>query len=364
MRDLDHLIVGAGLTGAVMARLLHDAGRSVLVVDRRSHVGGNVHDERHESGIRVHTYGPHYFRTNNERIWRFANRFTPFYRYEAVLASFVDGRHEPWPVAEDYIRREVGESWVPSFTGTPSNFEEASLSMMPQVVYDKFVKGYTEKQWGVPASSLAPSLAGRFEVRRDGDRRLKQHRHQGIPVGGYAAWMRRMVDGIDVQLGCDYLESRDDLPSSPHVVFTGPVDEYYGFDLGRLSYRGQRRAHRYLAGVEQAQPYGQVNNPDPHGGSHVRTLEWRHMLDADERAGVTGTVLTTEVPFSPSEPEAYEYPVPDDANAELYARYRRRAEAEAGLLVCGRLGEYRYYDMDQAIGRALVLATRLLRRPS
>ncbi|MEO5680378.1 MAG: UDP-galactopyranose mutase, partial [Acidimicrobiales bacterium] len=306
------------------------------------------------------TYGPHYFRTNSEPVWEFVNRFAGFYRYEAVLASFVDGRYERWPVAAEYIRRTVGERWEPAFTGTPANFEEASLAMMPEAVYRSFVKGYTEKQWGVPAATLSAELAGRFDVRDDDDRRLKRQRHQGIPVGGYARLMEAMLDGIPVRLGRDYLEERDSFRWRRRLVFTGPIDELFGFSLGRLAYRSQEREHTYLPDVAQHQPFGQVNNPDPQAGPHVRTIEWTHMLDEQERAKVTGTILTREFPRTPSHPDHYEYPFPDDANKALYRRYRDEAAAVPGLLVCGRLGEYRYYDMDQAIARAMLLAKRLL----
>ncbi len=356
----DYVVVGSGLTGAVIARTLADAGREVLVVDRRSHLGGNVHDTTRQGGIRVHTYGPHYFRTNSEPVWGFVNRFADFYPYEAVLASFVDGRYERWPIAAEYISRTVGARWEPAFSGTPTNFEEASLAMMPAPVYRTFVKGYTEKQWGVPASSLSVELAGRFDIRADDDPRLKRHRHQGIPVGGYARLMTSMLDGLPVVLGCDYLEDRSSFAWRRSLVFTGPIDEYFGFSLGRLHYRSQAREHTYLPEVAEHQPYGQVNNPDPAAGPHVRTIEWTHMLSADERAAAVGTIVTRETPKTPASPDEYEYPFPDEANRALYRRYRAEAEAAPGLLVCGRLGEYRYYDMDQAIARALLLARRLL----
>lgn len=360
MTRADYLIVGSGLTGAVMARHLFDAGRDVLVLERRPHLGGNVHDHRHPSGIRVHTYGPHYFRTNSTRVWEFVTRFADFYRYEAVLASWVDGRYERWPVSAEYIRRTIGPAWQPAFTGEPSNFEEASLAMMPEIVYRKFVKGYTEKQWGVPAGRLAAELAGRFDVREDDDVRLKRHCHQGIPVGGYTQLVSRILEGIPVALGCDYLRERDRYEAGRVLVFTGPIDEMFAFDLGRLQYRGQERHHRYLRDINWAQPYGQVNNPDPANGPHVRTIEWKHMLTESERAMAEGTLLTEEVPRSPQDPNDYEYPFPDDVNRRLYVRYRARVRRQAHLMVCGRLGEYRYYDMDQAIARATLLARRLI----
>lgn len=359
--NIDYLIVGSGLTGAVLARTLHDAGHAVLVVERRAHLGGNVHDHVHaESGIVVHTYGPHYFRTNDEDLWRFVNRFTGFYRYEAELKSLVDGRHENWPIAGSYIQRTVGSDWTPEFTGQPANFEQASLAMMPRPIYEKFVKGYSEKQWGVPATALSAALAKRFDVREDDEPRLMRHRQQGIPDGGYTRMMSNMLAGIPVRTGVDYLAERSAFRARRLTIFTGPIDEYYGFDLGRLVYRGQRRTHEYLPDTAQFQPCGQVNNPDPADGPHVRTLEWKHMMPPQAAAATRGTLLTRETPFTPSEPGEYEYPFPDDANARLYAAYRERADRDDGLLVCGRLGEYRYYDMDQAIARAQMLARRVL----
>jgi UDP-galactopyranose mutase len=360
MRRTDYVIVGSGLTGAVIARLLTDAGRDVVVVDRRSHAGGNVHDHRHSSGIRVHTYGPHYFRTNSEEIWNFVTRFAQFYGYEACLKTFVDGRHENWPIAASYIRQTIGDNWQPVFQGRPTNFEEASLSMMPQPVYEKFVKPYTEKQWGVPARQLAADLARRFDVRSDDEPRLFRHRYQGIPAEGYAAFMRNLLAGVNVVLNCDYLKSPRAFPHRQLLVFTGPIDEFFGFDLGRLHYRGQRRESTFLPGVDFAQPCGQVNYPDPACGPHIRCLEWKHMLPPEQAGAVAGTLLTRETTYSPSQPNDYEYPFPDRANADLAARYRRRADAAQDVLICGRLGEYKYYDMDQAIGRAMLLAEKIL----
>lgn len=355
-----YLVVGSGLTGAVIARTLTDAGKAALVVDRRPHMGGNVHDHFHPSGIRIHTYGPHYFRTNDDKLWSFVNRFARFYKYEAALKSWVDGRYENWPIAGSYIRQQIGEQWSPEFRGPPQNFEEAALALMPRLVYEKFVKGYSEKQWGVPPRQLAAGLVKRFDVREDDEPRLMRHRHQGVPEGGYAELMRNMLAGIPVMLNCDYLRHRAEFKAARTVVFTGPIDEYFGFDLGRLKYRGQRREHEYLADVDFAQPCGQVNNPDPLTGPHIRTLEWKHMMQPEYAQRIKGTVLTREVTVTPEDPTDYEYPFPDEANARLYRAYRERANAIPGLLICGRLGEYRYYDMDQAIARAQLLAQRIL----
>jgi UDP-galactopyranose mutase len=340
--------------------MLAEAGHSVLMIDRRVHPGGNVHDHLHSSGIRIHTYGPHYFRTNDDDLWAFVNRFGKFYKYEAALKSFVDGRCENWPVAASYIRRVAGETWQPGFKGTPKNFEEASLAMMPRMVYEKFVKGYNEKQWGVPAIQLSAGLARRFDVREDDEPRLMRHKHQGIPENGYSDFMRRMIEDIPLKLNCDYLKHRGEFKAAKMTIFTGPVDEFFGGDLGKLKYRGQRCQHEYLADVEFAQPCGQVNNPDPANGPHIRTLEWKHMMQRDLTRHIHGTVLTRETIVTPDEADDFEYPFPDEANAKLYRAYRGRAEKIPNLLVCGRLGEYKYYDMDQAIARAMLLAGRIL----
>jgi UDP-galactopyranose mutase len=361
--NADYLIVGAGLTGSVIARSLADAGRDVLIVDRRAHFGGNVHDHAHESGIRIHTYGPHYFRTSSDRIWAFATRFAPFFRYEASLKSLVDGQLENWPIAASYIRRHIGEGWKPEFTGRPGNFEEAALSLMPRAIYEKFIKEYNEKQWGVPNATLAASLCTRFDVRLDDEPRLKPDcKHQGIPAQGYAHWMQKMVEGIPVILNFDFLKRRKEIKAARMLVFTGPIDEFFGYDLGKLVYRGQRRRHTYLPDTQIVQSCGQVNNPSHAGGPHIRTLEWKHMMDPQYAGRIRGTVLTTEVPYSPENPADYEYPFPDEKNATLYKAYRQRADGLRRTLVCGRLGEYRYYDMDQAIGRAMMLAEKMLDR--
>lgn len=357
---MKYLIVGSGLTGAVIARMLTDAGREVLVVDRRGHCGGNVYDHFHPSGIRIHTYGPHYFRTNDEDLWAFVNRFACFYQYEASLKSWVDGRYENWPIAASYIRRVIGEKWTPEFTGTPANFEESSLAIMPRLVYEKFVKGYNEKQWGVPANTLSAGLAKRFDVREDDEPRLMRHKYQGIPEHGYAEFMRAMLAGVPLLLNCDYLRHRAEFTNVAMAIFTGPIDEFFGGDLGKLKYRGQRRSHEYLPDTDWVQPCGQVNNPDPATGPHIRTLEWKHMMEPEYAARIRGTVLTREVTVTPTDPNEFEYPFPDAANTRLYQAYRERAQQIPNLLIAGRLGEYRYYDMDQCIARARLLGQRLL----
>jgi UDP-galactopyranose mutase len=360
MPSVDYIVVGSGMTGATIARLLADAGREIIVLERRAHIGGNVHDLLHSSGIRVHTYGPHYFRTGSQRIWEFVTRFANFYEYKAKLLSLVDGRYEHWPVIKSCLIRLAGADWSPGFKGVPTNFEEASLLMMPRIIFDKFVKGYTEKQWGVPAHTLSVDLARRFDVRSDDDVLLSRHKYQGLPLEGYHSWMKKMLDGIPVRLSTDYLNSREDFRHKKCLIFTGPIDELFSFSHGRLKYRGQRRTHRYVTDRDTILPCAQVNNPDPAQGSHVRSLEWKYLMPPGFVKNNIGTVITTETPYTAQDPNDYEYPFPDAENRKIYQTYAQRANQIPKLIICGRLGEYRYYDMDQAIGRAMMIARRLL----
>lgn len=359
--QVDFLIVGSGLMGATIARTLVDAGCEVLVLERRNHVGGNVHDYVHSSGVRIHTYGPHYFRTNSEEVWQFVNRFSEFSLYEAVVKTLVDGKLEHWPISAQYILRTAGANWKPSFDKVPSNFEEACLAMMPQRVYRKFVKGYTEKQWGTAAKNLSPKLASRFAVRLDDEQRFSWHKYQGLPRAGYAEFTRRLLTGVPVLMNCDYLKTHDHFQARRLLIFTGAIDEFFSCDIGKLDYRAQRREHLFLENLAYAQPCGQVNNPDLDHGTYIRTLEWKHMMPADQAAHIRGTVITREHPYTPQDSDHYEYPFPDERNQRLYETYRSRVAGNDRLMVCGRLGEYRYFDMDQTIGRALRLGLKILR---
>jgi UDP-galactopyranose mutase len=357
----DVVIVGTGLTGAVFARLLADAGWRVLVVERRSHVGGNVHDHVHDSGIRVHTYGPHYFRTSSPAIWRFVNRFARFYPYEARVKTRVDGQCVNWPLGATFIRQWLGAECRGEPNDAPRNLEEAALTMMPRRVYECFVKEYNEKQWGVRPVDLSADLCKRFDIRSDDDPRLTPRaKYQGLPEEGYASMMTRMLSGLPTVLGCDYLAVREEFKPRRLTIYTGPIDDFYDCAFGKLAYRGQQRETTYLPDTEWHQSAAQVNSPQHADGPHIRTLEWKHLLLPEHAQRIRGTVITREVPYSPTTPGGYEYPFPDQANAARYQRYRDLAAQESKVLICGRLGEYRYYDMDQAIGRAMHLATQLL----
>jgi UDP-galactopyranose mutase len=357
----DFLVVGAGLTGATLARLLADAGHRVVVVERRDRIAGNLYDSVHESGIRIHDHGPHYFRTSSAWIWDFVNRFASFHPFEARIKSLVDGEYVSWPLGRAYIERRIGAWQPPPRTHGARDFEEAALSLMPAPVYEAFVKPYNEKQWGVPAHSLSADLCKRFDVREDNDDRLTpKATFQGVPRQGYAAMIQAMLSGIPVLMNLHFRAASDWLAPKRLTFFTGPIDEYFDYCDGRLLYRAQRRAHRWLPDADLHQPCVQVNNPLHEHGPHIRTIEWKHLMPEAYRQRITGTVLTTETPYTPDDPAEYEYPFPDAANQALYRRYRERADAVPNVVFCGRLGEYRYLDMDQAIGRAQTIANRVL----
>jgi UDP-galactopyranose mutase len=365
MQQCDYLVVGSGLTGAVVARRLFDADRDVVVIDRRSHSGGNVHDYVYDqTGIRVHTYGPHYFRTSSDRIWDFVQRFSEFYHYSPSIFSMIGEDLQHWPVHSDYNDRWGSPLQKPgvdplSREPRPANLEEAALRLMSKRTYQDFVKEYNEKQWGMPATELSADLCRRFDVRHGSDVRLSRLKYQGIPVGGYAVFMRRMLRDVDVRLGVDYRSCG----ITPRVmtIYTGPIDEYFGFDLGRLEYRGQQRDHFRFKNVEYHQVVGQINYPQHKHGQHIRILEWKHMLHPSELMRANGTVITIERPYSPIDPNDFEYPVPTAKNDELYKQYRLRAKAlEPKVLIIGRLGQYRYFDMDAAIANALRHAEAIL----
>ena len=360
MTTVDYLVVGSGLTGSTIARRLADAGREVLILERRAHFGGNLHDTVHPSGVRVHTYGPHYFRCNSPGIWSFVNRFSKFQPYAAQVKVETGGVYEDWPVSRRTLQGYP--DWVPpQWNGKPGNFEEACLRKLPPEIYQKMIAGYTRRQWGVEPRQLDAALARRIRINEEGQHSLSpQCRYQALPVLGYSNWMTAMIDGIPTGLGVDYLQRRDEFRARKLLVITGSVDEFFGFDEGRLDYRGQRRKLVYYTDRDSFQPCVQVNHPNADESAPLRSIEWKYLLQPKQRRGITGTVITHEFPYSPSAPDEFEYPFQDARNKALSRRYRDRAARIPNLLICGRLGDYRYYDMDHAIGRALHLADRIL----
>jgi len=325
---VDYLVVGAGLTGATIARVLADSGRDVLVVDRRPHVGGNVRDEVHPCGVRYNLYGPHYFRTNSDELWDWVRRFGEFRPWAAHVQTLVDGTPTRWPLCKGYRGHRGMQLHA--------------------------IDAYNWKMWGAETPDEA-TARGCF--RDDGDDRLKLDKYQGLPVDGYSAWVRKMLERIPF-IGnlADWRAWYGN--SNTKTVYTGAIDEYYGYCYGELGYRGQKRELVRRAYRQPFQPVVQVNLPSPDCGP-IRCIEWNHM--AAKPCWDAGSLLTYETPWAPDTPDAQEYPVNTAANKELYKKYRARADADDKLLVCGRLGEYKYMDMDAAIARALLLGRRLLK---
>ncbi len=361
MIKADFVIVGSGLTGSTIARTLTDHQQDVLIIERKDHIAGNVFDYRHPSGAMIHKYGPHYFRCGSEKIWNFLNRFTDFYNWSASLKSKVGDEYLNWPVNMAYIEKVAGpQSEWQLFKGEPANFEEACLSKMPRQLYELFIKGYTEKQWGVKCTELDKDLATRITINKANVNTLTpNHKWNALPAQGYTEMVRNMIDGIPVKLEFDYLENRHRVAANKMLIFTGPIDEFFGYKYGKLKYRGQNRRVEHITDKKEHQPCIQVNYPNIED-ERIRTIEWKHLMKEDEKEQVNGTVLTHETPFTPENSNQYEYPFPDKLNKNLYEKYRQEADTLPNVFICGRLGEYRYYDMDQAIGRAMVLAQNIL----
>lgn len=367
----DYLVVGAGLFGAVFAHEAVARGKRVLVVEKRPHIGGNAYTEQRE-GIHVHVYGAHIFHTNNRQVWNYVNQFADFNRFtNAPVANFkgeiyslpfnMHTFNKMWGVVTPEEAAAKIEEQRKEVSGLPRNLEEQAISLVGRDIYEKLVKGYTEKQWGRDCTQLPGSIIQRLPLRLTYDNNYFNALYQGIPEQGYTPMVARMLEGADVQLNTDYLADRKNLDAmAQKVVFTGPIDEYFGFRLGPLEYRSVRFETQTLD-QPNFQGNAVVNYTD-------RETPWTRIIEhkwftfgKDEKGSeLPKTIISREYSreWKPGE-EPY-YPVNDSKNAELYARYRCLGEKQAGVIFGGRLGEYRYYDMDQVIASALELCGREL----
>ena len=363
MPGWDHLVVGAGFAGAVTAERLASGGAKVLIIDRRRHVGGNAHDGLDAHGVLVHTYGPHVFHTESDRVFAHLSRFTEWRPYQHRVLSVVAGRMLPFPINRTTINRLYGldldAAGVAAFLEARRErraeirtSEDVVLDRVGRELCDLFYRGYSRKQWGMDLAELAPEVAGRIPVRHDDDDRFFTDRHQAMPAEGYTRMFERMLDhpNITLRTGVPFDAVRDDVVYG-HLVHTGPIDEYFGHRLGRLPYRAVRFDHLHLPDVERHQPVGTVNTPGPET-PHTRTTEFRHLTGQCTR----GTSIVRELPQDDGEPA---YPVPTAANAALHRRYAALAAAEPRTTFLGRLAEYRYYNMDRVVEAALAAADRL-----
>ena len=350
----DLLIVGAGLCGAAAARAALDAGKTVLVVDRRRHIAGNAYTEDVE-GICVHRYGAHIFHTNDREVWEFVNRFAEFNRFTNSPVANYRGEIYPlpfnmhtfnriWNVTTPEEAAAKIEEQRKEITGEPRNLEEQAISLVGRDIYEKLVKGYTEKQWGRSCKELPASIIRRLPVRLTYDNSYFSDRYQGIPIGGYTRMVERMLAGADLELGVDYLIDKAELDRiADRVIYTGPVDEYYGFCFGPLEYRSLRFKTDVLD-VPNYQGNAVVNYTDAET-PWTRIIEHKHF----EFGTQPKTVITREysAPWKPGE-EPF-YPVNDEKNTALYGKYASLAEKEKNVVFAGRMGQYRYINMDQAI---------------
>jgi UDP-galactopyranose mutase len=359
---VDTLVVGAGFAGAVIAERLASAGREVLVIDRRDHIAGNAYDHLDSHGVLVHRYGPHLFHTNSDAVFDYLSRFTEWRPYEHRVRVSLEGRLYPLPINQDTINQLYGlnldEAGAERFLAGVREHrdpvltsEDVALNAVGRELCDKIFRGYTRKQWGLELAELSASVLARIPTRANRDDRYFTDKHQAMPAEGYARLFERLLahPRIRVETGVDFAAVRERLDTRL-TVFTGRIDEYFGFRLGRLPYRSIRFEHQHLAGVERFQPAATINFPNEH--DYTRITEFKQIT----RQQHTGTSIVREFPTDDGEPC---YPVPRPANQEFYQRYRELAASEPNVIFVGRLAQYRYYNMDQAAAAALKIAAEI-----
>ena len=373
----DYLIVGAGLFGAIFAYEAKKAGKKVLVIDRRDHIGGNIYTKEVE-GIQVHQYGAHIFHTSDKEVWDYIQQFAEFNRYtNSPVARYKDELYnlpfnmntfsKMWGVrtpaeAKEIIQRPIKEAGITE----PKNLEEQAISLVGKDIYEKLVKGYTEKQWGRRATELPSFIIRRLPVRYVYDNNYFNDKYQGIPVGGYTKIIERMLEGTEVRLMTDFFADREILAKeAENIVFTGMIDAYYDYCFGELEYRSLRFETEVLD-MENYQGNAVVNYTE-YEVPYTRIIEHKHFEYGcqggygGDGSGVSDkTVITREYPAAWSRGEEPYYPMNDEKNNALYARYRELADQEEHVIFGGRLGMYRYYDMHQVVKEALECVRRSL----
>lgn len=366
MSQYDYLVVGAGLYGAVFAHEAKKRGKSVLVVDKRPNIAGNVYTEE-IAGINVHKYGAHIFHTNDKALWEYVNQFAEFNRYTNSPVANYHGELYSLPfnmytfnrmwgvVTPEEAAAKIEEQRQAAGIAQPRNLEEQAISLVGTDIYEKLIKGYTEKQWGRPCHELPSFIIRRLPVRLTFDNNYFNARYQGIPMGGYTRMVANMLDGIPVRLQVDYLAHKGELDQlAGQVIYTGPVDAYFGYTLGNLEYRSIRFETEVLD-KPNFQGNAVINYTD-------RETPWTRIIEHKwfEFGTQPKTVISREysAEWKPGD-EPY-YPVNDEKNSALYAKYAELAKAETNVHFGGRLGEYKYYDMDAVILAALRLRETLL----
>lgn len=367
----DYLVVGAGLFGAVFAQVAHQAGKSVLVIDKRGHIAGNIYTEEVE-GIQVHRYGAHIFHTSNKEVWDYVGQFATFNRYtNTPLAVYKDELynlpfnmhtfHQMWGVVTpDQARAEIARQIREAGIMEPRNLEEQAISMVGTDIYKKLIKGYTGKQWGRPCSELPSFIIKRLPVRFVYDNNYFNDTYQGIPVGGYTAMVEKMLKGIEVRLNTDFFSDREGfLACAEKVVFTGMLDAYYDYCYGELEYRSLRFETEVLD-CENYQGNAVINYTE-YDIPYTRIIEHKHFeFQCQGGKSVPKTVITREYPAAWHHGVEPYYPMNDEKNNALFRKYQQKAAGESKVIFGGRLGMYRYFDMHNVVAEALHCAKEQL----
>jgi UDP-galactopyranose mutase len=362
----DYLIVGAGFAGSVLAeRLASQHGARILLIDRRPHVGGNAYDEPNEAGILYHKYGPHIFHTNSEQVWDYLSQFTKWRPYEHRVRAMARGQLVPIPINRTTLNELFGldlktdEDAAEYLASRAEPVEEIKTSedvvinAVGRELYELFFRGYTRKQWGLDPSELDKQVTSRIPTRTNTDDRYFSDTYQAIPLQGYTAMFEKMLDHplIDRKLATDFRDLREKAGEiADHIIYTGPIDEYFDFRFGKLPYRSLKFDHQTLE-EEWHQPVAVVNYPSP-DVPYTRISEYKHITGQEAPV----TTITYEYPSAEGDPY---YPIPRAENQALYKRYEALADETQGVTFVGRLATYRYYNMDQIVGQALATFRRI-----
>ena len=367
----DYIVVGSGLYGAIFAHEAKAKGKSVLVVDKRPNIAGNVYTEKQE-GINVHMYGAHIFHTNDKRVWNYITQFAEFNRFTNSPVANYKGElysmpfnmytfNKMWGVVTPEEATTKIEEQKKEITGEPKNLEEQAISLVGRDIYEKLVKGYTEKQWGRDCKELPAFIIKRLPVRLTFDNNYFNALYQGIPIGGYTKMVENLLDGIEVRLNTDYLEHKAELDAlADKVVYTGPIDAYFGFKLGTLEYRSVRFENETLD-IPNFQGNAAVNYTDRETPwTRIIEHKWFEFGKDEDGNDLPKTIISREYSSEWKAGDEPYYPVNDEKNGKLYAKYKELADKENGVIFGGRLGEYKYYDMDTTIASVLDMCEKEL----
>lgn len=364
----DYLIVGAGLFGSTFAYEAKKRGKSVLVIDKRGHIGGNIYSEN-IGGIIVHKYGPHIFHTSNDDVWKFINQFSEFNRFTYMpVARYKNELYnmpfnmntfsKMWGIKTPEEAEKMIEKQCNEIQGEPQNLEEQAIKLVGRDIYEKLIKGYTEKQWGRKATELPTFIIKRLPVRFVYDNNYFNDKHQGIPIGGYTQIIEKMLDGIEVKLNTDFISERNNLSGiARKTVYTGAIDEYYDYCYGELEFRSLRFETEEIP-IENFQGNAVVNYTD-FDVPYTRIIEHKHFEFGCQNGNkINHTVITREYPAAWKKGDEPYYPINDNKNSDLYAKYKALADREKNIIFGGRLGEYKYYDMDKVVEAAMKAADK------